>query len=263
MLNNRDFKILTTNEFNKLNSIKHIYKYINLNDGIEHILGKNTFKFTQPTDFNDPFDCYEKLINIPLDKKQFRKYLKEQSVAQNISEERLETIFQNAIKPDTLFETIKQHKDKFKLTCFSKIFDETLMWSHYADKHKGLCIGFVLDNMSTEYKMYPVHYSSKIQTINPNTFYFYAFYYLVTFKEKKWAYEKEIRAVSLKSNSILSYPKSAVKEVIFGCQVNPDTITETIDKIKEMNYSGVTISKMEIDTKTLGLKKVPIMVIQN
>lgn len=137
------------------------------------------------------------------------------------------------------------------------------MWSHYADKHNGLCIKFELNFLNEDYSLFPVQYISKVQQIDYFSIANHMFYNLVTIKAKRWAYENEVRWLSSSGNSIISYPKSAVKEVIFGCQVNPDTITETIDKIKEMNYPGVTISKMEMDTKTLGLKKVPIMVIQN
>lgn len=69
MLKEKDLEKIVINGLKKAKSLKQVYKYINLSDGIEYVLGKNTFKFSNPKEFNDPFDCYEKLINITIDKK--------------------------------------------------------------------------------------------------------------------------------------------------------------------------------------------------
>src|SRR6516165_6791682 len=33
--------------------------------------------------------------------------------------------------------------------CFSKSWNNILMWSHYADKHRGICLGFDVANDKT------------------------------------------------------------------------------------------------------------------
>jgi hypothetical protein len=48
--------------------------------------------------------------------------------------------------------------------CFSKSFSNPLLWSHYADKHKGICLGFEIDTSKVEIK-YP-SYVTGIQYIN-------------------------------------------------------------------------------------------------
>jgi hypothetical protein len=36
----------------------------------------------------------------------------------------------------------KDMSDRFGLLCFSKHWGNPLLWSHYADKHRGMCLGF-------------------------------------------------------------------------------------------------------------------------
>lgn len=38
-------------------------------------------------------------------------------------------------------------KENMKIICFSEVFDSILMWSHYADCHKGFCLGYKKENI--------------------------------------------------------------------------------------------------------------------
>jgi len=38
--------------------------------------------------------------------------------------------------------------EKFGLICFSEDWVNPLLWSHYADKHRGICLGFEVDKLS-------------------------------------------------------------------------------------------------------------------
>jgi len=53
----------------------------------------------------------------------------------------------NFHKPET-FQLAKDFKDehniKTGLLCFSKNWTNPVLWSHYAEKHKGICLGFDL-----------------------------------------------------------------------------------------------------------------------
>ena len=52
-------------------------------------------------------------------------------------------------KKDVFLKTIKKRIDELSETllvsCFSKTNDSILMWSHYGDKHRGVCIEFEVD----------------------------------------------------------------------------------------------------------------------
>jgi hypothetical protein len=46
--------------------------------------------------------------------------------------------------------SIKEIRNKFLVSCFSTNYDSILMWSHYANNHKGVCIEFDIPNGEQE-----------------------------------------------------------------------------------------------------------------
>ena len=72
------------------------------------------------------------------------------NVAESIKE--LEMQFINDLLPK-----IKELRNKALVSCFSERNDSILMWGHYADKHKGVCIGY----KKPEQYFYDIEYSFK------------------------------------------------------------------------------------------------------
>ncbi len=116
----------------------------------------------------------------------------------------------------------------FVVTCFSETFDNELMWAHYADKHRGICVEYDMSRMENDsniayYKFftYPVIYS-KIRPqipiiLNRTAKYDYSisegkyslsdrYLYLLT-KSNAWKYEREWRMILPDSkNNIVHFP---------------------------------------------------------
>jgi hypothetical protein len=58
----------------------------------------------------------------------------------------------------TAFRHLKERLDKRSgLLCFSRKWSNPVQWSHYADRHRGLCLGFEVPNALLR----PVSYSAK------------------------------------------------------------------------------------------------------
>ena len=53
-----------------------------------------------------------------------------------------------------VMQELKAHyNEEIGLLCFSKNWDNPVQWAHYADKHRGLCLGFdVVDSFLAEVK---------------------------------------------------------------------------------------------------------------
>lgn len=87
---------------------------------------------------------------------------------------------------------------KSMILCFSRSWDSPLMWSHYADKHRGMCLGFkVADGFAV-----PVTYASsrlelqaekQLAKVPGNTESLSL--KLMTTKFSGWEYEKEVRKI--------------------------------------------------------------------
>lgn len=82
------------------------------------------------------------------------------------------------------------------LKAFSFEENNNLMWSHYADEHRGICIEYNFNYAPAEVTqhLYPVQYSNKRFTFqNPDSLKPHPF--LLLQKSKDWKYEKEFRLI--------------------------------------------------------------------
>lgn len=88
----------------------------------------------------------------------------------------------------------KEISNIYGLLCFSRIWREPLLWSHYADKHKGISLGFEiygLDIIDVDYSSDPIRKQLELTNdfyVNKNKF-----LDLAKIKYKKWDYEEESR----------------------------------------------------------------------
>jgi hypothetical protein len=142
---------------------------------------------------------------------------------------------------------------RFGVLCLSEKKDDLLQWSHYADRHKGICLGFDLGNGG---KFAPVKYVAdrfRFPTKLDEDF----MWKLLSTKSLHWSYEKEWR-VFLKTDTP-TFDKSTgralyfadfgseliLREVILG-ERNTDTAKDvrqalrgysTLVKIRRMHLS--------------------------
>jgi len=255
MLKDEDFRRMGREGFQRVQSIQTYYKYSTLYDGIELILKDKTFKFTDPKDFNDPFDCNEAMLEISISPEEEKQQIRDAAAKHHLPRKAVRKSLKLTGNKAVYQDVLKSKKKDFKVSCFSEISDDVLMWSHYADKHRGICVGFDLEHMTKEYVLYPVNYITEVQKIHGMANTPYVFYYWVTFKADRWTYEKEIRAVSKNGKSLIPYPQEAVSEVIFGCNVKQSTIDKSVKALKKLGYRKVKFFRMEIDGKTFLLRK--------
>ena len=238
-----------------------IYKYASI-DVARRILNNKKLMFSNPNNFNDPFDCYEGLIDVNVSRNDNRIIIKDY----------LEPKFQDFPRNERreIMNDLINHPDKFKrfqkqfitnkknqigVSCFSMINDNILMWSHYAEKHKGVCLGFLLSPVQKDlYALYPVRYLKRIEPISCFSNLDEALKHWLLTKAYDWRYEKEIRAVSLEYNGLVEFHPTNLKEIYFGCKINKDNKTEFTNLIKN-NYSHVEISQMSIDDNIFKLIK--------
>jgi hypothetical protein len=152
---------------------------------VRSIIVKRELYFSDPSTFNDPYDC-----NIGL---HLRGYLK-----------------------------------PFGVLCFSmEGCDMILMFSHYANRHKGVCLQFEIDEDDTLAEVAPlngreVEYKDTIPPFKDGS---QAHMTLLT-KYKKWEYEKEYRVlmgVNSDGDRIKKYKLGQLRGAIFGMHMtSPD-----------------------------------------
>lgn len=117
---------------------------------------------------------------------------------------------------ETLSESIKDATNNLLITCFSKIPDSMLMWSHYADNSKGVCLEFENEDfLDVQYSnkrgkfliskiMYKIlwnFHSNEIEQKSEKEM--VSFLIAITpflTKSNVWSYEEEVRAIYSKNS---------------------------------------------------------------
>ncbi len=238
---------------------KTFYHYTKFDTAIDEILLKNTLQFSDPLTFNDPFDCNEKLLKVSFDQELVDDTLNNLSVKLSRQEKR--ELIRKFNNPKTFPEILKNERKKYKITCFSKFHNEILMWSHYAAKHSGICIGFDFPHKYDEnFIMCPVKYLDELKPIDGKTDVLRVIMYWLTTKSIRWDYEKEIRAITKSKSTndyeLLRFDPIYIKEIIFGCNVKDKDIENGLVKLKRggLKIDNIVVKRMRIDEQNFLLK---------
>ena len=105
------------------------FKFREVNDNLIDSLQRNYIYFATPQQLNDPFDCRVDIATA-LDQAISKSDGEQQNLIRQI---------RNA-KP--LFEQIQMDVQKFGVFSIASKLYHPVMWSHYADEHRGVCLTY-------------------------------------------------------------------------------------------------------------------------
>jgi len=190
-----------------------VYKFITAKYGVDDLKNRR-LKLSTIDDLNDPFDHYA--IDTSNSKIAY-------AVAAAISE----------FKRDT------------RLVCFSRNWDNILLWSHYAASHTGLCLGFDIPDranfyLDVRYQPNLLRFEDLTGNLQDPAMAFDFAKRLVSTKHESWSYEQEVR-IFIRINDPsdqngLSWipfdPMLELKEVIIGVQCNADDVNNVCEVLK-------------------------------
>lgn len=203
-----------------------VYHFLNEEWGLQSI-EKRRLKISRLIDLNDPFDFYA----VDLSKKDLREALEK---------------------------TIEEQSQFNGLLCFSRKWHSPLLWGHYADKHKGLCLGF---DIPDEPSISVTYIKERIEAVDIGDFTEEDMQKWISSKYVDWKYEDEVR-VTPKLNDVC--PKTGfyftdysnelrLREVIVGCK---SKITRTeLGHVLGEEYKKITKFKARAAFKTFEIVK--------
>lgn len=159
----------------------------------------------------------------------------------------------------------------FRVLCLSAKSDNLLMWSHYADAHRGIALGirrvkerFTDTAKPVEYKdARPVFLSAYDRVMRftgqerplPKT----AVWELALTKSTCWEYEEEWRCLDDDENDYPLFTDNAIdgsdiESIIFGCQIDEEHKTSIIDLVgKTRVLDHVRLYQSRIDQRSYQL----------
>jgi len=135
---------------------KYLYKYRSMHvKGLERIIADNEIYIPFPQ-FNDPFDCNPALTVHPSSamRKAFYGSILEKTHPGITRQEKKKLIAasnsdKKMMQPEWREQFFENYIRKFGLYCLTEMPDDLLMWAHYADSHRGICLQFKSDTIST------------------------------------------------------------------------------------------------------------------
>ncbi len=240
-----------------------IYHYTKVETAKKIIEGHKLW-FSSPSTFNDPFDMHEGLIDYSATKQQSRSWLRTQ--IPGISRQDIRRGTRPQKNSRSIFEAsgrdiLVEMKEEVGVCCFSKTSHGSLMWSHYADSHKGVCFGFNIDPIHLDSKTYfsvgEVTYMEKIIPLNSANDETSVLPYWIYTKSHIWSYEQEVRALIKNRHGVnlFDFEKACLIEVFFGCRTSKKEIDEILTLLKANGYN-VKKKRMVIDELTFDIKAV-------
>ncbi len=151
-----------------------LFKYVSPGS-LSKILENCSFKFSRPSEFNDPFDCnfasYNGAVNIddlflkylPRDskikKKDLQLFLRQQNYFKEFNEIILSSL-------EEVRENWDVYLEEYRVLCLTPLRDNILMWSHYARDHSGTVIGLNVNEEPFSKAIRPVDYPKKNDSID-------------------------------------------------------------------------------------------------
>lgn len=253
-----------------------LYKYRNFDARSISMLADNQIYFASPLDFNDPFDCvahehmFETLNPQSLE---LLANIHPQVSPENITPGNTERLMEAIQLHPEIQKIIAEQKDALPrfldetgILCLSACNNSILMWSHYANYHKGFCIGFknnigVQENSIREVSytkarsndFIPLYLFSQIaptEVAIDNLFKIFIFT-----KYIDWQYEQEWRIIGDKGITI--YPHDCIDRIIFGLKMPPEerNTIRSILKNKNVKFFEAVKSKehFSIEIKPINI----------
>jgi hypothetical protein len=233
-----------------------IYQYVSFETAIK-ILESNCLQYSSPNSFNDPFDLSLDFLDCSLNESDIVDLLNGWEISSEIKEKAVAHYIKNPNElSHYLFKTIEDSKEETGITCFSKSYLKTLMWSHYANKHAGVCLGFSFRDEEEKFIQSSVTYASEIKSINYVQDTRLGMYSWLFTKSHVWNYEEEVRRVSNIGKGLIPFQKEELCEVYYGLRLTE----QQIEKIKNLLKSNLYVidkhSRMIMNRNTFDLQEV-------
>lgn len=230
-------------------NIDYLYKYRSINEYTKKSLINNEFFFSFPSSFNDPFDTKLNVI-YEGSESDWRKFIRSNGASKQQEDlliNYLKSINYDITKLPNYSKNYFKVGDNMMVFCLSEINNSILMWSHYSNSHKGICLGYKTEKKHNslglrfnddQMKYHPsktkgflpvfkVKYQSELpdkynSLTNEN--YKKLFEFAKT-KHRDWNYEKEHRMIYLYENiekQTIQYKKDILDKIIFGIKTSKE-----------------------------------------
>ncbi|MCS0436333.1 DUF2971 domain-containing protein [Vibrio diabolicus] len=202
-----------------------LYKYRTV-DQLKMILDNFSFWFASPDTFNDPFDCSLSEVE-SYDLEDAQSHFRLLGITESNIEQALVMFQSHPEKLNALVAKAKNEAITQKgVLALSSTNDDILLWSHYADYHKGVAVGLEL-RKDLDFFLMPIkiNYEESYEPLNYLKNPQQAIIDTLKIKSAQWEYEKEVR-VYKSASGLYQISPDAIKEIRFGIKTSEQDIQD-------------------------------------
>jgi hypothetical protein len=137
-------------------------------------------------------------------------------------------------------QSLKSIREEAGVYCFAGSAKNTLMWSHYASDHKGVCLQFErVQDLATLAHAVQVRYAPDLPVLNWILNFHKGIGEMLFAKHPCWDYEQESRIlISGQARRYLRFAPHALRSLIFGCRAETSLIEAAMGCLGERAARG-------------------------
>jgi hypothetical protein len=208
---------------------------------------------SSPLDFNDPFDmmAFVTVSGSAEDRKRrFRQIIRQQNMGLSWKKQNLMVGKMMAMSSEELLIAARDaHKGvvgSVGVCSFTTDPRSTLMWSHYASNHTGICVQFDVARDSRAFlEAVRVEYSAEYPVFNWLDGSSEQLRHVISRKHEAWRYECERRIVRIDSaRTSLRVSRDALSGVVLGCRATKEVETMIIGLLKKRSNTGLATPRL-------------------
>jgi DUF2971 family protein len=152
---------------------------------------------------------------------------------------------------------IVDNKAKLGICSFSEAHDHELMWAHYADQFKGICIAYsflrLLESLADNVQFARVYYDERVPTVHHTTAEpMLLAKRILSCKNYRWLYEREWRMFADRGKIIYADP-TCVTHVYLGSRMKDKEKLHIRQKLTDM---PITVSDMTIKKYSMNFSEI-------
>ena len=258
--------------------VRKLYRYMSCSDDvysrIENILLDRKLYHGTSEQMNDPWDCR---ANIPVPKNSqeryaIKRYL-EAGIPKNTPVSRSQAklaVSKILANPSNLMDGINRIFEdsisEVRICSFSKDCSNPLLWAHYADSYKGICIEFDVTSKSS-IRAQKVHYQGDYPIVGYPLQSIYEPLKAVLTKGIAWEYENEFRSIYYPSyekpegdGKSIKLGNTDVTGIYLGPRATDENRCKLMETIRDSEYSPKLFrSKIAKDSYSLHFSEVKVI----
>jgi hypothetical protein len=252
-----------------------LYKYRSTDSEYNwQLLENQEIYFADPTSFNDPFDSNLKLRFDLLSEEELRARFK--AVVERqwpgdgefLRKGRIDRYIARIQNPTIHDEAMKLWMDrlttKIRVFCVCPDRANILLWSHYANNHRGFAVGFDSKGMYEFWKenhifllghvayrdTYPILLPPAEDDIITKQDIITS---IMNIKSRVWAYEKEVRLTLFDRPEKIPFKAELIKEVVLGCKIDSNS-EHRMMRVMEEKYPHAAVYRARLSRDAFALE---------